>query len=67
MEIPKLSDLMAIVKHRPKFHVQARSQILRRCGPRCGGHQAADHRGDGIFLISGRSINLSKKCKPEML
>jgi flavin reductase (DIM6/NTAB) family NADH-FMN oxidoreductase RutF len=25
------------------------------------------YRGDGIFMISGRSINLSRKFKPEML
>jgi hypothetical protein len=25
------------------------------------------YRGDGVFMISGRSINLSKKFKPEML
>lgn len=25
------------------------------------------YRGDGIFMLSGRSINLSKKFKPEML
>ena len=25
------------------------------------------YRGGGIFMISGRSINLSKKFKPEML
>jgi flavin reductase (DIM6/NTAB) family NADH-FMN oxidoreductase RutF len=25
------------------------------------------YRGDGVFMISGRSVNLSKKFKPEML
>jgi hypothetical protein len=25
------------------------------------------YRGDGVFMISGRSINLSKKFKPERL
>jgi hypothetical protein len=25
------------------------------------------YRGDGIFMISGRSINLSKKLRPERL
>ena len=25
------------------------------------------YRGDGIFMISGRSINLSRKFKPEVL
>jgi hypothetical protein len=25
------------------------------------------YRGDGVFMISGRSINLSRKFKPEML
>jgi hypothetical protein len=25
------------------------------------------YRGDGVFMISGRSLNLSRKFKPEML
>jgi len=25
------------------------------------------YRGDGVFMISARSINLSRKFKPEML